>query len=877
MKPFILNKIIEKLFKFNFIKNVSFKKLFTSLEILTYILIVFILILFTVFSFYNEKKMTFDDQKRSLTLIDDHISNTLSQSINIVKNIYLDEHIEHVLTYFSDISEVFSIDNNFNVDKIYKKNTKSIVTEGISIKHSNLTNFIIQHPEHELFFTSISSHLIMNEPSFYIIKKLPDSGYLISNIDVSSIFKSVEQILLNKNSSIFITDENNYVLYSFNQKQPIIFFPDVKDYSSIKVANERYLVNFINIKAIKNKVYLITPYSLIYEHLRSTIVAIIIMILLVLILISIKMILTIVFLLNPLNYFAKSVSKWEIENLDLTLPPYFKGFSEVQSLMIAISNKSSEIAVSYEQLKEDKVTIQKYQKYISNLVDSLPLALFSIDLDGKILEWNKTAEQIIGLKKEDAISKHYLEIMPYLKNYQQEIKQVTTSGEMIEFTRQNFEMMENKLFNLDIIPISQNGFSGTAIILEDVSDKDKLERQLLQSQKMEIIGTLSGGIVHDFNNVLTGISSSISLIKYFITENSLYQNQELLEYIEMLESSTIRASEIVNRLLTLSKKHSIENVPTDLTEIILSVYKICKSTFDKSIEIELISNYDKAIILGDKSSLEQCVMNLCINASHAMTIMRPSSEKPGGKLTIKLLRSNETELPALVQEKIVNRINSENKKEDFWILSVSDTGVGIPEDKVDKIFEPFYTTKESYYGTGLGLSMVQLIVKEHKGFIEFESAPDVGTTFYIFFPVLHEKLLIETEPGTKTIKTGTGLILVIDDEEIIRRLTRQMLTKLGYNVLTASNGDEGLKIFKQFSDSIKIVLLDISMPGISAKETMKNIRKINPDVKILIISGLKNDIQTTEIIKQANGYLKKPFTIVELSGAIYNFLNRNKL
>ncbi|HPB48558.1 MAG TPA: PAS domain S-box protein, partial [Exilispira sp.] len=409
------------------------------------------------------------------------------------------------LTYFSDISEVFSIDNNFNVDKIYKKNTKSIVTEGISIKHSNLTNFIIQHPEHELFFTSISSHLIMNEPSFYIIKKLPDSGYLISNIDVSSIFKSVEQILLNKNSSIFITDENNYVLYSFNQKQPIIFFPDVKDYSSIKVANERYLVNFINIKAIKNKVYLITPYSLIYEHLRSTIVAIIIMILLVLILISIKMILTIVFLLNPLNYFAKSVSKWEIENLDLTLPPYFKGFSEVQSLMTAISNKSSEIAVSYEQLKEDKVTIQKYQKYISNLVDSLPLALFSIDLDGKILEWNKTAEQIIGLKKEDAISKHYLEIMPYLKNYQQEIKQVTTSGEMIEFTRQNFEMMENKLFNLDIIPISQNGFSGTAIILEDVSDKDKLERQLLQSQKMEIIGTLSGGIVHDFNNVLTGI------------------------------------------------------------------------------------------------------------------------------------------------------------------------------------------------------------------------------------------------------------------------------------------------------------------------------------------------------------------------------------
>ncbi len=877
MKHLILSKFFERLFKFNFIKNISFRKLFSFLEIFTYIFIVFVLILLSIYAFHNEKKSIYNEQAKMLSLINDHIDLTLDQSIELIENINLDEHVEHVLTYFNDVTELYSIDKNFNIIKIYKRNAESIVSEGISIKYSKLASIIDQHQEDELFFTSISSHLVLNEPSFYIIKTLQDSKYLISNINVSSIFKSIKHLLANSDSSIYITDENNYVLYSFNQKQPIIFFPDVEDYSSIKINRERYLVNFIYTKNIQNKIYLISPYSQIYEHLKNIISAIIITSIIILIFISFKLVLAIVFLLKPLNYFAKSVSKWEIENLDLTLPAYFKGFSEIQSLITAISNKSSEIAVSYEQLKEDKLTIQRYQKYISNLVDSLPLALFSIDLDGKILEWNKTAAQLTGLRREDVIGKHYLEITPYLKNYQQEIKQVTTSGEMIEFTGQNFEMMENKLFNLNIIPISQNGFSGTAIILEDVTDKNNLEKQLLQSQKMEIIGTLSGGIVHDFNNVLTGISASISLIKYFINENSLYHNQELLEYVEMLESSTIRASEIVNRLLTLSKKHNIEKVPADLSEILSSIYKICKSTMDKSIEIELLNKYHKAILLGDKNSLEQCIMNLCINASHAMTIMRPASEKPGGKLTIKLLRSNETELPALIKEKIVNRMNSENKKEDFWILSISDTGVGIPEDKINKIFEPFYTTKESYYGTGLGLSMVQLIVKEHKGFIEFVSTPDVGTTFYIFLPVLHEKLLTETEPGTNTIKTGTGLILVIDDEEIIRLLTRQMLTKLGYNVLTASNGDEGLKIFKQFSDSIKIVLLDISMPGISAKETLKNIKKINTDVTILIISGLKNDERTYDIIKQANGYLKKPFTIVELSRAIYDLLNKNKL
>jgi CheY-like chemotaxis protein len=273
------------------------------------------------------------------------------------------------------------------------------------------------------------------------------------------------------------------------------------------------------------------------------------------------------------------------------------------------------------------------------------------------------------------------------------------------------------------------------------------------------------------------------------------------------------------------------------------------------------------MIQADVAQIEQALLNLCVNASHAMTIMRPEYEQQGGILTI------------AVEKIFIDQHFTEShpgvKEGDHWILRVIDTGVGMNSKTLTKIFDPFFTTKEKSQGTGLGLAMVYNIVHQHNGYIDVYSNPGVGTTFNILLPVLEESPEVSKDRTIKeTMPRGTGTILVVDDEEIIRETAKGILELCGYNVLVAKDGEKGIEIFKEQSEKIKAILLDMAMPKMSGKETYLRLKEIRQDLRVVLASGFKQDRRVQEAIELGvNTFIQKPYSMLELAKKIKMVIN----
>lgn len=410
--------------------------------------------------------------------------------------------------------------------------------------------------------------------------------------------------------------------------------------------------------------------------------------------------------------------------------------------------------------------------------------------------------------------------------------------------------------------------SGFAIIFADhvariLSDVEKniLESQLIQSQKMETIGTLVGGLAHDFNNLLGGIVGSLSLIRY---EHMEISEEELLQYLSIMENASARATDLVKQLLSIASKQDLTMVPVDLNLAIHHVVKISKNTFDKSVEIRYNYHNTPAIINADPVQIEQVLLNLFINACHAMTVMRDDDERQGGTITVDVRKIHADEL--------FLQTHPNAMETDYWIISIEDTGVGISKKNLERIFEPFFTTKKNIQikGSGLGLTMVYNIIQDHKGFMDVHSELKRGSVFNVYLPVLEQEYAEKTgDTEKKSITSGEGTILVVDDEELIRVTTRKMLQTTGYQVILAENGEEGVKLFKQNHDRITAVILDMAMPKKSGRDAYYEMKKIDPDVKVLLATGYRHDERSEEIINSGvKGFIQKPYTVYELSEAI---------
>jgi PAS domain S-box-containing protein len=533
---------------------------------------------------------------------------------------------------------------------------------------------------------------------------------------------------------------------------------------------------------------------------------------------------------------------------------------------------SAEFNSMVNDLNSSRENLIKSEKKYREMADMLPDIIYEADGELRITYLNKAGYDITGYNFEDVERGFYLDNI-IDKNDLTNFVDVLRKGEKDKyFSKHKLYKKSGSYFYGEN---SMNIFyeNGKVVLLRgsirDISEKQKFEEQIMQSQKMETIGTLAGGLAHDFNNVLSGIVSTISLMKYEIQQDSSLPCNSFNSYIEIMEKSGQRAADMVQQLLTLSRKKETEFMPVDLTFTIKNVKNICDNTLDKSISINMDIKPQKAIIHADPTQMEQVLLNLCVNAGHAMTVMKEENENKGGRLDIAL--------DIIHADSAFCEAHPEAEEKDYWMLTVGDTGIGMDSQTIAQIFVPFFTTKEKGMGTGLGLSMVYNIIHQHNGFINVYSEKGVGSTFNIYLPALsgsksHKERIIE-----KHIYRGQGTILVIDDEEIIRRIAKNILKKCGYTVITASSGDEGIHIFSLKHKEISGVILDLAMPKKSGDQVYDDLKKIDGDVKVILASGFRQDERVESALQKGISlFIQKPYTMEKLADAVHTLLIQGK-
>jgi signal transduction histidine kinase len=391
------------------------------------------------------------------------------------------------------------------------------------------------------------------------------------------------------------------------------------------------------------------------------------------------------------------------------------------------------------------------------------------------------------------------------------------------------------------------GYQG---IIKDITDLKRAQNQLIRAQKMEAIGTLAGGIAHDFNNVLTTMMGYSSFLK-----NQVPRSEDLFKGLELIEKASIRASDLTSQLLAYTRKNTREIKPLNLNRILREVETLISRTFHKSIRIHVNTAENLPTIEGDESQIYQVIMNIAVNAQHAM----PN----GGKLTIETY----TETIPEELEKTYFSISPGH----YVCLKITDTGVGMDEETVSKIFEPYFTTRNDEGGSGLGMSVVFGIIKSHNGYIEVVSEPGRGSKIIVSFPA-SEKEEVEEKSSRTDINDGSGDIVVIDDEIMILQMTKDILETSGYTVRVSLSGEEGIEMTKKRIPDL--VILDLRMPEMDGRHVLRQLMNIDPTMKILMSSGHVDEKQRDEILAMgAGGFIQKPFVADDLRRYVRNILN----
>ncbi len=405
-------------------------------------------------------------------------------------------------------------------------------------------------------------------------------------------------------------------------------------------------------------------------------------------------------------------------------------------------------------------------------------------------------------------------------------------------------------FNTGIITYQEK--PAALAIIRDMTERKRLEAQLQQAQKMEALGTLAGGIAHNFNNLLMGIMGNASLM---VSEtDSAHPNYEKLKNIEKLVDS---GSKLTQQLLGYAREGRYEIIPLNLNQLMKETSDTFRAT-KKEIRVhrELAENLFP--IDADQGQIEQVLLNLYVNAADAMP--------GGGDLFLKTIN---------VTDKDMKGRPYRPKPGNYVLLTVRDTGTGMDKRTTERVFDPFFSTKGLGKGTGLGLASVYGIIKAHGGYIDVESKKGSGTTFKIYLPGAEKKVEMVAKSARQIIK-GSETVLLVDDEPMVLEVGINMLKKLGYTVLEAKGGREAVKVYKANKDKIDLVILDMVMPDRGGGETYDQMKEIDPTVTVLLSSGYSIDGQATEILERGcNGFIQKPFTIKELSGRIREILEKD--
>ncbi len=508
---------------------------------------------------------------------------------------------------------------------------------------------------------------------------------------------------------------------------------------------------------------------------------------------------------------------------------------------------STQVAKAIERKRSEVALRESEERYRQMFEDDLTGDFISAP-DGKVLACNSAFARIFGFASVEEALRNDCRVLH---------KDVESRENIFESVRRmkKLDYFETELRRKDGKPIyvvanligsfdDHGELTGIKGYLFDNTERKRLEDQLLQAQKMEAVGQLASGIAHDFNNVMGVTLTAAQMIKQQSTD------PQIVRYANMVEETTLRGAAIAKQLLQFSRAEAAKLSPISLSHIVNEVKKILDHSFPKTIEIGISINMKQGVIMGDEGQIHQVLLNLCINARDAMTDQR------NGVLSIAL----ESVSGHTVKERF-GMITAD----EYAVLRVSDTGAGIPPEVQRRIFEPFFTTKEIGKGTGLGLSIVHGIVKSHNGHIGVESRVGEHTTFSVYFPIVSQKNASEAAQAQAPARGNGETILVIEDEEVLRSLIVDVLTRAGYAVLEARDGEEGVAVYGKNKDSINIVISDMGLPKLSGEQVFKQLQRINPGVRILFSTGFIREEKKKELLQSgALDFIHKPYQINEM-------------
>ena len=475
------------------------------------------------------------------------------------------------------------------------------------------------------------------------------------------------------------------------------------------------------------------------------------------------------------------------------------------------------------------------------LLDVTKDAILVKTLDNHILFWNKGAQKLFGWKADEVIGKNASEVLlGETSNYHQCIQETLLEedewqGQLREVTKEGKEVIVESRWTL----VHDEADKPTSILIvnTDITEKKNLETQFLRTQRLESIGTLAGGIAHDLNNVFSPILIAVQLL-------ALKRDHTQAEQcLKIIESNAQRGTELVKQIVSFAQGIQGDRTQVQVRHLIKEFKQIADNTFPKYIQVRTVIQKDLWTVCGNATQLYQVIMNLCVNARDALP--------EGGTLTIAAKN--------LLLDEQLARQYLDAKVGPYIVVTVSDTGTGIPPEILDRIFEIFFTTKEISKGSGLGLSTVMSIVKSHGGFVNVSSQLGQGTTVEVYLPAFNKTCTSTME--VPELPMGNGeLVLVVDDEAAIRQMTRTCLESYSYRVLTATNGIDAIAHYTQYREEIRVVLVDLMMPVMGGATTIQTLEKINPQVKIIAVSGLPFHQAVVEVEGSSVAFLPKPYT-----------------
>jgi PAS domain S-box-containing protein len=510
--------------------------------------------------------------------------------------------------------------------------------------------------------------------------------------------------------------------------------------------------------------------------------------------------------------------------------------------------------------KQTQDALWESEERLKNIVENVRDIIFQIAPGGIILYISPNIEALYGYKPDEVIGRNFEMFIPEeeLPKLQDMRRRLTEAGLVRNFEF-NIKTKNGYIVHTEInITLRRKGKRIIAAqgILRDISERKeaelerkKLEEQLYRAQMMESIGRLAGGIAHDFNNILSIVMGYTDLLRLQFSNTDTSEGKA----VNIIFKNVKRASDLTRQLLGLARGTGLSPKPLNINKELINIVKLSEKIFEKNIEIiyRLASNL--YCVEADLYRISQVFTNILINARDAMPV--------GGSIVIK------TENVTLTKK--TARIFPELEPGHYVLISITDTGVGIAPEDMPHIFEPLFTRKIK--GTGLGLSTAYRIIRDHKGTISVESNLGAGATFTVYFPACSKE--ITPEETEEAIIRGKDTILIVDDEEDVNKLVSEMLEMLGYRTLQAKNGEDALKIYKANRDTIDLVMLDMIMPVMSGYDTFFALQKINPDVRVLLMSGYSENNKTMKILDSGGcGFLPKPFEINRLSESIAHAL-----